>query len=464
MYSGWSKYLSGRCLLMERMRILPLFFLWVALASTLGQAAHDPTAPYLGQWIGEAETQLESTRLVLDINSIDGELSAKMTLLDVGVMGWPSKRVQRVAEELHVVFPSDSGDQTMRFSLNVTKTGEPVLEGTWSDARFEDIANVTLTQAIGEEVLTEQAVNIEGPAGTLSAALILPTGKGPHPGIICLHGSGPQPKDANRFAARALARRGIATLIFDKRGVGKSEGKWAGASFDDLADDGVAAAQYLLSLPEVSSVGFFGHSQGGWIGPLAGTKWEKTAFVISSAGPAVPPSREAQWGFVRKLRSLGVDENEIESARQIIEYWHDGIRTAEWSRLDAAIQAARARPWFEPSGFDHFSRRPNKAFAKNYRAFMDYDPVPTLKRINAPLLAILAPDDESIDSHETDEILTGLIEQGNDIRVKLYPGFDHSIRKLGGQDQLLRWPEHPKDYFSAQAAFIHEVMPSRERD
>ena len=39
------------------------------------------------------------------------------------------------------------------------------------------------------------------------------------------------------------AARGFAVLSYDKRGVGKSTGNWREASFEDLADDAVAASQ-----------------------------------------------------------------------------------------------------------------------------------------------------------------------------------------------------------------------------
>ena len=51
----------------------------------------------------------------------------------------------------------------------------------------------------------ERRVAIDGPAGTLGASLILPEGSGPFPGVVFLHGSGPQPRDASRWAAQALA-------------------------------------------------------------------------------------------------------------------------------------------------------------------------------------------------------------------------------------------------------------------
>jgi alpha/beta superfamily hydrolase len=440
------------------MKIPLLTLLSLVQVAAFCQAADGPAELYIGQWTGEAQTQAERTRLSLHINSTGSGLSAKMTLVDVGVMSWPAKRVKQVAGGIEAVFPSDSGDQVMRFSQVAGPSEEQQLKGTWSDNRFKEAAIVALTKAADEGLPAERIENIEGPAGRLSTAVTLPVEEGPHPGVVFLHGSGPQPKDTSRFAAHALAKHGIASLIFDKRGVGKSEGQLAGASFDDLAADGVAAAKYLLSLPEVSSVGFFGHSQGGWIGPLAGAQWSETAFVISSAGPVVPPSREAHWGFIRKMRASGINEDDVGKARQIIEYWHDGIRTGDWTVLDGAIQAARSQAWFENSGLDYFSNRPDKAFVNNYRVSMDYEPVPTLRRLKAPLLAILTPDDESIDARETEGILRGLIRVGNDIHIKLYPRFGHSMRRIGEKNQLLRWPGHPEDYFSVQADFIREIV------
>lgn len=423
------------------------------LACTTTRATAQTTPPLAGRWSGEATAATDRTRLALNIRSENGKWHANMTLLDVGVMGWPAKSIT-AGKGFELAFPSDSGDQIMRLNLRTNAQGQPELAGTWSDNRFEKPAKLVLARDAQQVRTTESNVKIKSPGGHLSAAVILPAGAGPHPGTVFLHGAGPQPKDASRFAAHRLAELGIASLIYDKRGVGGSSGQLAGASFQDLADDAIAAAKHLLSLPEISSVGFFGHSQGGWIAPLAANGWDSATFVITSAGPAVPPSREAHWEFVGNLQNLQASDADIASARQTIDHWHHGVRSGDWIKFDAAIATITPKPWFEPSGLSHLPTRPDTAFADSYRAYMDYDPIPTLSSLTVPLLSILAPADESIDALETEKILRGMIKTGSDIRIELYPGFDHSMRSIGSGNLPLRWPRHPSDYFSLQAQFI----------
>ena len=57
---------------------------------------------------------------------------------------------------------------------------------------------------------------------------------------------------------------------------------------------------------------------------------------------------------------------------------------------------------------------------------MDYDPLPALKSLDAPLLSLLSPDDESIDAVETEGILRNLAAAGRNIEVRMYPGYDRS--------------------------------------
>ncbi len=92
---------------------------------------------------------------------------------------------------------------------------------------------------------------------------------------------------------------------------------------------------------------------------------------------------------------------------------------------------------------------------------MDYDPIPALQRLRAPLLALLSPDDESIDAVETAAILKTLVKSGTDITIKLYPGYDHTMRRLSAGGVAPRWPELPTDYFDVQSAFIQEAARPR---
>jgi dipeptidyl aminopeptidase/acylaminoacyl peptidase len=110
-----------------------------------------------------------------------------------------------------------------------------------------------------------------------------------------------------------------------------------------------------------------------------------------------------------------------------------------------------------------FASRPDESFSRSYRAFMDYDPIPALRRLRAPLLALLSPDDESIDAVETAAILKALVKAGTDVTIKLYPGYDHTMRRLGAGGVAPRRLELPLDHFDVQIAFI-QASDARKRD
>lgn len=73
-----------------------------------------------------------------------------------------------------------------------------------------------------------------------------------------------------RQIAETLARRGIATLRLDDRGVGGSDAGPATVTTADLADDVRAATAYLRARPEIDArrIALVGHSEGGIIAPM----------------------------------------------------------------------------------------------------------------------------------------------------------------------------------------------------
>lgn len=402
--------------------------------------------PLVGRWAGTANSASERTDVAIEVR----QGSATLSLPQVGVLDWPARSTRLQGDRMELEFQSDSGIQRMSLSLR-----DGALEGEWTDPRFTSAASLDLKRSAAEAPVREQRVQIKGPAGHLGASLLLPEGEGPFPGVVFLHGSGPQPRDASSFHARELARRGIAALIFDKRGVGESTGSTASASFDDLAADAIAAATWLQAQAPVSRVGFYGHSQGGWIAPLAASRWPATAFVIAGTAPLVSPMRESQWEVVRRMREAGVDEAQVERARGVIEDWYEAMKTNGWAGFDRSMLALRSEPWFAASGLGDFAEHPDAAQAAAYLSDHGYDPLPALRGMQAPALWILSPDDESIDAMETIGLVEQEIAAGRDLRLKRYPGYDHSLRRLGADGTSLRWPTLPDDLFDVQAAFIH---------
>ena len=132
----------------------------------------------------------------------------------------------------------------------------------------------------------------------LSGSLVLPREGRIHSAVVYIHGSGPQTRSMG--VARLFADAGIAALVYDKRGVGKSGGEYeskqnvSGKNVVLLADDAAAALAELARHPALDGVplGFTGISQAGWIAPLAARRSRRVDFLLMWSGPVCKVSEE----------------------------------------------------------------------------------------------------------------------------------------------------------------------------
>jgi uncharacterized protein len=144
--------------------------------------------------------------------------------------------------------------------------------------------------------MAESELELPTAWGKLCGSLVLPEGAGPWPAVLLIAGSGPtdrdgnnplqQPSDNLKRLAHALAARGIASLRYDKRGVGQSI--YPGLSeealrFEHLVDDAVALAERLAREERITRVSLVGHSEGALIAALAAEDAQAQG-VVSIAG------------------------------------------------------------------------------------------------------------------------------------------------------------------------------------
>ncbi len=142
----------------------------------------------------------------------------------------------------------------------------------------------------------------------LPGTLTIPSGVGPFPAAVLIHGSGPEDRDEtigpnHPFAdiAEGLSSRGIAVLRYDKRTLVYSSG--IATVNEEVVDDAVAAVQLLRARRDVIGDRIFvvGHSLGAMLAPEIAKKAAPVAGIVMLA----PAGRKMAVAVVQQLRSFG---------------------------------------------------------------------------------------------------------------------------------------------------------------
>jgi uncharacterized protein len=288
---------------------------------------------------------------------------------------------------------------------------------------------------------------------TLSGILTLPEGKGPFPAVVLVSGSGPNNRDEGYYdrhpflvVADALARRGIAALRYDKRGVGKSSGEFKGAVTRDFEKDALAGIAYLRGLPEIipQKVGMAGHSEGGLITSMAAAESKDVAFAVLMAGPGIKGDKRFALQVRYAAKGEGGDTKVVEAIANLSRGMIQIIRSDKdknWTRQqldDLFNRSYSGLSDAEKQKFDQIlSTWGTKESVKEmvmtpwYRQLVDSDPQAYLRKVQCPILAMNGDKDmEEVYPDGMNGIAEALKEGGNwDYTLKLFPDMNHMFQK-----------------------------------
>ena len=213
----------------------------------------------------------------------------------------------------------------------------------------------------------QQALSFKGTGGvTLNGTLLLPTISEIRkvPGVVLHGGSGPTDRDGNnslvpvridllKLIAELLADNGIASLRYDKRGVGASgqqtpadlDGQERFFAWDNYVGDLLAAHAELLRHDEIKAyaTALLGHSEGGLLSLAAAAAMGKRApyAVVLAGTPGRPLIDIVREQIARGAPPLGAEAERVMAAT--LATGHVPADTAEELRL---IFPAYAGPFF----------------------------------------------------------------------------------------------------------------------
>lgn len=275
----------------------------------------------------------------------------------------------------------------------------------------------------------EHDISFSSGSLTLSGTVMLPDVQRVFPGVVLIPGSGQVDRNENadklainalREIATDLANKGIASLRYDKRGVGASQGDFWASGFYDNVSDAFAALRFFKSYEQVRSDQVFvlGHSEGAIIATRLGATNKDIAGVILLAGTAQLGEDVMLWqgkkvvkglrgfnGFLIHAMHIDVQKTQRKQFEKIKRSTKDSYRIQLIAKLNA----------------------------KWMREFLEYNPADDLPKIQAPVLAITGSKDIQVNPADLIR-MTGLVTsefEGHEV-----PDVTHILRAEVGEATL----------------------------
>jgi uncharacterized protein len=462
-------------LLYKMLICLPVFLL--AAGNLCAQSR--PSASVAGEWLGALDLGAAKLRLALRIEvKDDGSLTAVLDSVDQQAK-IPVDTTVLEGSKLRLELKGISGS----YEGTLSSDGK-TLEGKWSQggqampltfSRQERAFALNRPQEPKAPFpYASREVTFQSPAGGvwLAGTLILPPGEGPFPAVALASGSGPQDRDETLMGhkpflviADALARRGIASLRWDDRGVGASTGDHMGSTLEDFAADSRAAVAFLRSLSKVdrSAVGIVGHSEGGLTASMVAAVDESVAFLVLLAPPGEPLRSLLMRQSRASLELQGIDGNLLDRALASqaedlalvadpslsVDQLETKLRTLAKSRMQRLSHEERTRLGATSAAIE---RRIQIAKTAWFRSLIWKDPAKYLRHVKVPVLALFGDKDFQVNARVNAEAVgAALAAAGNSGgEVRTLSGLNHLFQRAGSGG--------PEEYGTIDETFSPEVL------
>lgn len=217
-----------------------------------------------------------------------------------------------------------------------------------------------------------------------------------------------------------MADSGIASLRYDKRGVGSSSGEQLASGLTDLVEDAKVACEAVAGdrLP----LFLIGHSEGAMLAEaLAGPDHDpapaRLAGVVLLAGAAGTGEQTLRW------QAAKVAEHLPAAAKMIVKLTH----------TDVLAKQAKAFAKFRATPGDTARIGGKRMNARWWRQLLDFDAAEHLRRIRVPVLAIAGTKDIQVDPEDLERIARSVPVE---VTTRLIPDLTHILRRVPGEPSV----------------------------
>jgi len=294
-----------------------------------------------------------------------------------------------------------------------------------------------------EDVTVE--VDADGGGHTLAGTLTLPDaaefGAGPYPAVVFITGSGAQDRDETLFdhkpfavIADHLARRGIASLRCDDRGVYGSTGDPMTATTLDFADDARAQVAFLSQRDDIDEVGLVGHSEGGLIAPIVASDNDDVDFAVLLAGTGVPGKDILIEQTAALLTAGGLPPAMVENAKgiqtELLETYAAGAEPETLRELTADLIRAQSILPVDDETMQALLDGALAPFESNWmRQFVTLDPRDYLPKVTQPVLVLNGSNDLQVLTDQNVPEIEKALAHNPDVTVTVFDGLNHLFQR-----------------------------------
>jgi hypothetical protein len=286
----------------------------------------------------------------------------------------------------------------------------------------------------GKTNYQSQVIHFQFQSDTIEGVVNLPKKKyrlgDKTPLVIFVHGDGELGRDAYGYYEHIwneLAKKVIASMSWDKKGIGQSTGKWLNQSMEDRANEVIAAIDFVKadSRFDFSSIGLLGFSQAGWVMPKVATLSKYPDFIISVSG-AINWKRQSNYLTRTRMKLEGANEDAIEAGVKQNEIDFNLFNANSTYSDYVAYEKEKCKNEQEED-CDFMNEERFYFVKKNISSDAEQD----LKNIRCPIFGVFGAEDLNVDFEESHQTYERIFSTNNtdNYQLKIYPEAEHGLLK-----------------------------------